>query len=254
MLLISIFGNSAVMWILLAGFLTLCIADLFKRHLLSNKAVYCATMLLAPAAALAAVTAPIYSLTDGSSAVKIVLSFIGGILLILTVGAVYVRGHISPVDKNEYGSNAGLAAVVRLIIVGEIGTALYGVLFIIGCADLFNMLGSAEIAFGLPELICMLYLLLIPIFNLIFILGLIIGYGDVLLLGAAIAAFVCLLAVMPIFANALTINGCIRYILTTDKTKGKKVLFIILSLIPVFNIVYGIICLADISKRLKSNY
>lgn len=254
MFLISIFGNAVVMWLLLAVFLTLCIADLFKRHLLSNQIVYYVTMLLAPAAALAAVTVPIYSLFSGSSAVKIVFSFLGGILLLLTVGAVYVRGHIAPVDKNEYGSNAGLAAVVRLIIAGDIGTALYGLLFIVGFVYIIRMIGTAVEEFGYAELLCFVYLLFIPIFNLLIILGILLQYGNVIAAGAATIAFVCILAFAPLFANALTINGCIRYILTTDKTKGKKILFIILSLIPVFNIVYGIICLADISKKLRTDY
>lgn len=253
-----------VLLLIYAGF---AIADLFKRHLLSNVVVYWITMLLAPFAAAAAVAVPVIellaALSNDEEQVnwgKIILLFIGGGALLLLVAAVYIRGHIAPLNKasEKYGNNKKYFAAKRLIKVGYAGMLLYAVPFIIMSCVMIAFISTGTVAFsyifisaveeygiiGIVYFIIMiLAMFLIPIVNLVVICMLI-------FLGIQTTAWG-ITAAAVLLVNILIANGCIRYILTTDKTKLKKALWIFLSIIPAFNLVYGIICLTKINKCLK---
>lgn len=234
------------MWILLAVLLVLCIADLFKRHLLSNTAVYSVTMLLVPLS-LAAAVAAFFASLGGTSIGKIIFSIIGCLALLAVAATVYVRGNIFPVDKNKIERSPILT---RLLCTPQESLLLWDLR---KCylrhtpadkrgGDTYacrsgGLLGSNIV---LPV---MLLLLLVPFVNIIVICFFLVIGAEFVILG--VTAFMTLLPVIMIA------NGCIRYILTTDKTKGKKVLWILLSLIPAFNFVYGIWCIVKINKKLE---
>lgn len=238
------------MWILLAVLLVLCIADLFKRHLLSNTAVYSVTMLLVPLS-LAAAVAAFFTSLGGTSIGKIIFSIIGCLALLAVAATVYVRGNIFPVDKNRierspYLDTVALYSARKLIAVGLAGNVIYGILLLISAAEILMLVGLAVSSGAILFLPVMLLLLLVPFVNIIVICFFLVIGAEFVILG--VTAFMTLLPVIMIA------NGCIRYILTTDKTKGKKVLWILLSLIPAFNFVYGIWCIVKINKSLKGSY
>lgn len=238
------------MWILLAVLMAVCIADLFKRHLLSNTAVYSVTMLLTPLALVAAIGA-IFASLGGTSIGKIIFSIIGCLALLAVAATVYVRGNIFPVDKNKIERSPHLDTIAlysarKLIAVGLAGNVLYGILLLISAAEIIMLVGLAVSSGAILFLPVMLLLLLVPFVNIIVICFFLVIGAEFVVLG--VTAFMTLLPVIMIA------NGCIRYILTTDKTKGKKVLWILLSLIPVFNFVYGIWCIVRINKSLKGSY
>lgn len=259
--LMTIFCSGAALVIFLALYLALAFADLFKRHLLSNGTVYYLTMFLAPAAVFSAVGTPVCALIYRESTAKIIFAFIGGTALLLVSAAVYIRGHILPIDKVQprYEGSAAVSSAWRLIAAGLAGTLVYGVLTILNIGKFLEMIMSGVPELGLssqeiiPTLFILAVLMLVPFYNLLIILGLLIEYSSYLLIGAGVFVVITAFAVMTLLADFLVLNGCIRYILSTDKTKGKKVLFIILSIIPVFNIVYGFICLSNIAKKLKNS-
>lgn len=242
----------AVMTIFLVIFLAAAIADLFRRHLLSNAVVYTASMLLIPIAALTAVGTPIFALMDDVTVGREILLIAESLALLAVCLTLYIRGHVSPIDKTseKYSGSIRFYAAKRLISVGIAGNCLYGVLLIESIAEVTSLavLGGLSISqmpiSDLPLLpVILIALLITPIFNVIFIFILIIIGAEFVWLGAT--------ALMTLIPVLLIANGCIRYILTTDMTKGKKALWIFLSLIPAFNFVYGIKCLMKINKRLK---
>ena len=248
-----------LMAVLLLVYAGLAAADLFKRHLLSNPVVYWATILLAPVAALTAIIVPITELlnklgNEKTSWGKIILAFIGGAALLLLAAVVYIRGHIAPIDKasEKYESNKNYFAAKRLISVGIAGNILYGIFLAVSfieVSSLIFLVGDAVLSSGMSvkDMVILpfflIFLLFVPIANVIVIFIFIFAASEFVTLG--VTAFMTLMFVI------LIANGCIRYILTTDMTKGKKALWIFLSLIPAFNFVYGIICLTKINKRLK---
>lgn len=250
-----------LMTILLLIYAVLAIADLFKRHLLSNTVIYWITMLLAPLAAASAVAAPIAELLSETSNEKmnwgkIILFFIGGAALLLLAAAVYIRGHIAPLNKasENYGNNKKYFAAKRLIKVGCAGTLIYAVPFIVmsyeiimfmltGAAAFANVIVNGGIGEAVLLLLILPLLLFMPIANVVIIF-------IICFLGIEFTVWG-ITAIAVLLADILISNGCIRYILTTDMTKGKKALWIFLSLIPVFNFVYGIKCLKKINSRLK---
>ncbi|MDE6133759.1 MAG: hypothetical protein K2G04_10375, partial [Oscillospiraceae bacterium] len=59
--------------------------------------------------------------------------------------------------------------------------------------------------------------------------------------------FICVL--MSAAAGALVTNGCIRYILNSDRAEKNKKWYILLTFIPIINVIYGVICLKKISKK-----
>lgn len=248
-----LFTPAAVTFFLVL-FLAFAFADIFKRHLLSNAVVYTASMLIIPTAALSAIGAPVYAFFEGASVGKGILLIIESTVLLLVCLVIYIRGHISPIDKTleKYLGETRLYAAKRLISVGIAGNILYGIFLAVSFIEVSVMIflvGDSIVSSGMTLVdiillpLFLLFLLMVPIANVIVIFLLMFAAAEFLTLG--VTAFMTLIPVL------LIANGCIRYILTTDKTKGKKALWIFLSLIPVFNFVYGIICLKKINTRLK---
>lgn len=262
-IIFSGFFSWQLMTILLSVYAVLAVADLFKRHLLSNSVVYWITMLLAPFAALTSIAVPLNVLLvelnkEEMNWIKVILTFIGGLALLLFTAAVYIRGHIAPLNKasEKYGDNRKYFAAKRLIKVGCTGTLIYAVPFtVMSCVILGYMSVGAFVFADVIEsngLIGIVYLIvmiiaifLIPIVNLVAICMLFFLGIEFMLWGITAAAV--------LLADILIANGCIRYILTTDRTKGQKALWIFLSFIPVFNFWYGIYCIVKINKSLKEN-
>ncbi len=227
--LVSIFSHSWIMTLLIIFYAAVVAADLFKRRLLSKPGMYEVTMLLSPFAALTAVGTPIAAaFTKGIASALLTLVF-GAVLMILAA-AVYIRGHIVPADK----SAGRFSAAKRLIVVGAVGTAVYGVLTVVLAYHVTSALGMADSSLfdWISLLFTLAVVLLIPIFNVI-------ALGAIITLAAEFAA-VCAVALLALLMSLLTANGCIRYIITADMTKGQKALRIILSLIPIVNIFIGI--------------
>ena len=252
------------MTVLLAFYTVLAVADLFKRHLLSNTFVYWITMLLAPFAAMTSIAVPVNALIsilneEETNWGKIVLTCIGGAALLLIAAVVYVRGHIAPLNKvsEKYGDNKKYFAAKRLIKVGCTGSLIYAVPFIIMSVEMLSYIAVGTFIFadaveanGISGIFALAVLLvlafLIPIVNIFAICAL-------FFLGVEFSVWG-ITAIAVLLMSILITNGCIRYILTTDKTKLKKAGWILLSLIPVYNFVYGIYCITKINKNLKSNY
>lgn len=239
--------SAKIMWILFSALMVICVADLFKRHLLSNTAVYAVTMLLVPLSLVAAVGAFFASL-GGTSIGKIIFAILGCLGLFAVAATVYVRGNIFPVDKSiiersPYLDTAALYSARKLIAVGMAGNVIYGILLLISAAEILMFVGLAVSSGAILFLPVLLLFLLVPFVNIFVILIFLVIGAEFVVLG--VTAFMTLLPVIMIA------NGCIRYILTTDKTKGKKALWIFLSLIPVFNFGYGIYCISKINKSLN---
>ena len=261
--MLSVLLTWKIMALMLLVYVAFVIADLFKRHFLSRGAVYTITMLLAPIASLVAVGTPAVPLlgvwaSDGNKGLfRALVILAGSVLLFLLSAVIYIRGHIAPIDKtaDKYGDQQKLFAVRRLIKVGYAGTLLYGLIMIaFAVEDLLIIYGMYKVvgtSVTKPEdlifiLLFLAALLVVPCFNII-------GFIIVFIIGTEFAALG-VSAFMAFLLNMLVANGCIRYILTTDKTKGKKAIFILLSLMPAFNIIYGFKCLRKISQELKTVY
>lgn len=246
-------GTPIIFFFVMLGLL---IADLFKPHLLSKPAVYAVSMLIVPLAAVSAVVLPVVSIIGGTSFWLDLIIF-GSISFVLLIASavIYIRGHVKPVIKEDFADNEDrfrLCASKRLISVGIAGNILYGVFLAISFIEVSAMIflvGDSLLSSGMTVTsmillpFFLLLLLMVPVANLVVVFMLIIAAAEFVTLG--ITAFMTLLFVL------LIANGCIRYILTTDMTKGKKALRIFLSLIPAVNLVYGIRCLIKINKRLK---
>ncbi len=243
--------------VFLCVMLGLLIADLFKRHLLSRSAVYAVSMLVVPMAMISAVGAPIVSFISSETSFFVNLVVFGniGLALMIASAVIYIRGHVKPVIKADFADDTEryrLCASKRLISVGIAGNILYGIFLAVSFVEvsaILYLVGDSVVSsgMGVKEMVILpfflLFLLLVPIANIIVIFLLMLAAAEFVTLGIT--------ALMTMLFVLLIANGCIRYILTTDKTKGKKALWIFLSLIPAFNFIYGISCLAKINKRLK---
>lgn len=236
-------------WVMLALILIYAgfsVTEIFRRHLLSKGAVFYVTMFLAPAAAYSSIAAPLwFAMTDNSDLEK-VLYFIGGIVLFLLSAFVYIRGHIFPTEKNfDYGGQEKLIGARRLITVGALSALLYWIFSIIQLVIALNWVtalgdGPVEI---LKNFGALLIGLIIPFVN-IFIIIYFIMLGTQFLIWAAILF-------MAFLQSLLVTNGCIRYILTEDRSRLQKALFIILALVPGVNIIMGIRYSVQISRIFK---
>lgn len=246
-------------------FSLIVILDMFvRRHLLSHSVIYTITMLTAPIAALVAVGTPIspflgaLALSDNKKFIKAVVILAGSVLLFLLALIIYIRGHISPIDKTseKFSSRPELFAARRLIKTGYAGTFIYGLItLVLAIENILIFVGVYKVTQEITEenpVDGVSTLLLIPL--LLFGLLMFLNIFALMIFFFIGTEFVALgiAAVVTFLLNLLIVNGCIRYILTTDKTKGRKAIFIILSFIPAFNIVYGFICLRKISQELKN--
>ena len=250
MLLAEIMTNLVItitaLIVLLLFFVGTAVCDIFKRHLLSKGAVYHITMLLAPLAAFAAVGVPLmFVLTQNPTWAK-VLVFLGGIVLFIMTAVIYVRGNIFPTDKSsDYGGQTKLVGARRLIVLGTAGTVIYGVFTVIELVETINLiiiLGDDPEKF-FNHLLFLVVALLIPLINLMVLIYLIILGSQFLVFAAGV--------IMTMLQYVLIANGCIRYILTENRSKGEKALYIILALVPGVNIIMGIRYSVQISRILK---
>ena len=216
MIVFDLYCECAV-WIALV-LAVLVAAGIFKRNFLSRHLVYHITMLLS---IFFMNNAALVILLDGMNAEwYVIASYIVNILSL----AIYIRGHISPIyfDLDEkYRGYKPLYTAKRLIFTGFLGVCLYTFLSV--CVYCYSLFLEAENQYY--------------------------EHHPCDQSGIEYGIMFIMLVIMSVFAGLLITNGCIRYILTTDKTKGKKVLFIILTFIPIFNVVYGVMCLKKISKK-----
>lgn len=250
MFLAQIMTNSVItitaLIVLLLIFVGFAVCDIFKRHLLSRGAVLYITMLLVPLAAFAAVGVPLMFVLTQSPAWAKVLVFLGGILLFLISAVIYVRGNVFPTDKSsDYGGQAKLIGARRLIVLGGAGTVLYGVFTIVELVETINLVmiwGDNPEEF-FDHLLLLLIALLIPLMNLIVLIYLIILGSQFLAFAAGV--------IMTFLQYVLIANGCIRYILTENRSKAEKALFILLALVPGVNIFMGMRYFVQISRILR---
>ncbi len=237
-------------WVML-GFIVFyggfAVADIFRRHLLSKGAVYYVTMLLAPASLYSSVAAPTWGIMQYDEGWKIVLHVAAGIILFVLTAVVYIRGHIFPTEKNlNYNGQEKLVGAKRLIIIGIPSTIIYFAFSIVQLVIAINWLmdlgdGPIEVVKNLGV---MLVGLLIPLINIIIIIMFI-------LIGTQFVIWAAMLF-MAFMQCLLISNGCIRYILTENKSKAQKALFIFLAIIPGVNFILGIRYLIIISNILKT--
>ncbi len=206
------FYRECAVWIALALAVTAAIG-LFKRNFLSRPVVYHITMLLS----IFLMNNAVFVICGGTNVMSYLIA--SHIINILSL-VIYIRGHIFPIYldlEEKYIGYKPLYAAKRLIFTGLLGVCLYT--FLSACVFCYALLLENDYEYGE-------------------------NYAGLIVFVTFIS---CIL--MAVLAGLLITNGCIRYILTTDKIKGKKVLFIILMFIPIFNVVYGVICFKKISKR-----
>lgn len=239
--LLLILSSRLTLAVFVIAYMALVIADLFKRHLLSNGFVYYLTVLFSPIAAISAVLALIDATLGGDRKfADMFFTLAGAVILIILTITIYIRAHIKPVDKTarrfEYASpgQIGISSAKRLIGTGTVGLVIFGfiAIYILVIAIEYIIL----LASVLPFVIVAIVLLFVPGINIFaaFVLFCVaVASGAVLgVTGVALT--------MAMLMSFLVTNGCIRYILTTNKTKGQKALFIFLSFIPIYNVIYGI--------------
>ena len=206
------FYRECAVWIavVLAVLVTI---EFFKRDFLTLPGVYHITMLFS----IFSMNNAAFVILDYTNVMSyLIASYVINILSLL----IYIRGHIFPIyfDLDEkYRDYKPLYAAKRLIFTGFLGVCLYT--FLSACVLCYAFLMESDSEHGE-------------------------NYAGLIIFATFIFCIF-----MTVLAGLLITNGCIRYILTTDKTKGKKALFIILSFVPIFNVVYGVICLKKISKK-----
>lgn len=206
------FYREFAVWIALA-LAVLIIIGIFKHGFLSRPVVYHITVLFS----IFLMNNAVLVISGNTNVMSYLIA--SHIINILSL-VIYIRGHIFPICfdlEEKYSGYKPLYAAKRLIFTGVLGVCLYTLLAAcVFCYALFleNDYEHAENYAGLIIFVTFIFCIL-----------------------------------MAALAGLLITNGCIRYILTTDKTKGKKVLYIILMFIPIFNFVYGVICLKRISKK-----
>lgn len=248
----------AAILIIFAVYAALIIADIIKRGLLSRLVIWSGFMLTAPIAAAYCVYAICIGVlfvggdlisvnfsNTGKAVVAILLSF--AILILMAV--IYIRGHVKPIDKNSPllqncdDKRLRFIGARRLVITGSIGTVIYFAITVVMLYFICDLLWTGNIIDTIKTQIIILILLLVPVINILVMIY-------YFFMGTYMVA-VAFVGIMALLELALVINGCIRFTAASDKTKGMKALWIFLSFIPFFNIVYGIYCIAKTSKELK---
>ena len=236
-----ILSSRITLAVFVALYLAVVIADLFKRHLLSRGFVYYPTVLLSPFAAISAVLSLIDATLGGERKfADVFFTLAGAVILMILAITVYIRAHIKPVDKTSPGlkyadpEQINLSSAKRLMGTGAVGMAIFGfiaIYILVIAIEYITLLASV-----LPFVIVAIVLLFVPgvnIFAALVLFWVAVVSGAVLgVAGTAVG--------ITMLMSFLVTNGCIRYILTTDKTKGQKALFILLSFIPVYNVIYGV--------------
>lgn len=212
------FYRECAVWIAAALAVT-AVIGLFKRNFLSHSVVYPITMLLS----IFFMCNGVLAISSGSNVLSYLIA--SHVIVILSL-AIYIRGHIFPTneDLDIYNVVSELNAAKRLIFTGFLGVCLYTILSVaVYCYSCYYAEHQRQIHYDHFE-----------------------DYGALII---AVTFIFCIFMVAA--AGLLVTNGCIRYILNTDRTEENKKRFILLTFIPIFNVVYGVICLKKISKRVK---
>lgn len=195
------------------------VTDYFKRYFLSLPVVYHITMLLS----IFTVNNSVWVMVNGTNIMwYVAVSHVTNILSLL----VYIRGHILPINEHldKYSAAPELYAAKRLIFTGILGVCLYTILSAgVYCYSLYYAARQRQYGYEHSE-----------------------DYGALII--AAVFIF-CLF--MVALSGFLVTNGCIRYILNTDRTEKNRKWYILLTFIPIINVVYGFTCLNKISKKIK---
>ena len=190
-----------------------------KRNFLSRPVVYHITMLLS----IFFVNNAVFAILGGTNILSHLIA--SHVINILSLG-IYIRGHIFPTneDLSVYSVAAELNAAKRLIFTGLLGVCLYTLLSAaMYCYSCYYAEQQRQRNYEHSE-----------------------DYGALMI---AVMFMFCIF--MVVLAGFLVTNGCIRYILNTDRTDENKKRCILLTFIPIINVVYGVICLIKISKKLK---
>ena len=189
------------------------IIEFFKRDFLTMPVVYHITMLFS----IFLMNNAAFVMSGNTNIMSyLIASYVINILSLL----IYIRGHIFPINfdlEEKYRDYKPLYAAKRLIFTGFLGVCIY--MFLSACVFCYSFFLENDYEYGE-------------------------NYAGLIVMATFI---MCIF--MAVLAGLLMTNGCIRYILTTDWKKGKKALFIILTFIPIFNVVYGVMCLKKISKK-----
>ena len=185
------------------------------------------------------------SLLDGDYLQKItplqVAQFISSGAMAFTSLYLYIRCLIKPIDKSSpklQGYDAvqlKLIGARRFLITGLIMTVLSGIALIIS-----GIFAASSIVLMFMCLI----LAVCPVFSLFAIIA-IIG------LGFSIIEFV-IVIILFLLSYLLLMNGCIRCTVASEKTKGTKIILILLCFIPIAGLIYGVINIKEISGKLKA--
>lgn len=245
----------AAVIIIFAVYLTFLIADLCKRGFLSRLVPWSGFMLTFPAAVFICCCSLFVCFAqliadDGKGWLFKLLCGILAVANLAIILMLYIRGHCKPWDsaaadfKDLPDNEKTFKRARRLIITGAIGSAVYFTVMAVMLIKLFEPFWQGSLIETAKTLLIAVLLIFVPVFGICFLLFYI-GLG-------IMAGFAMSFGFFAFLENLLVANGCIRFVAASDKTKGMKALFIILSLIPAFNIIYGFYCIKT-SRQLKNN-
>lgn len=170
-----------------------------------------------------------------------VTQFISSGVMSVTSLYLYMRCLIKPIDRNSpklqgYDSaQFKLIGARRFLITGLILTVISGIALIIS---------GISAASSIVLMFMCLILAVCPalsIFAIIAIIG----------LGFSIVGFVAVLVIFML-SYLLLLNGCIRCTVASEKTRGTKVILILLCFIPIVGLIYGALSIKEISGKLKT--
>lgn len=185
------------------------------------------------------------SLLDGDYLQKItplqVAQFISSGAMAVTSLYLYFRCLIKPIDKNSaklQGYNSLQLKFIgarRFLITGLILTVISGIALIIS--------GVSAASSVVLMFMCLIFAVCpaLSLFAIIAFIG----------LGFTIVGFVAVL-VFFLLNYQLLMNGCIRYTVASEKTKGTKIILILLSFIPIAGLIYGALGIKEISRKIKT--
>lgn len=170
-----------------------------------------------------------------------ITQFISGGVMAVTSLYLYIRCLIKPIDKKSVklqGYNSlqlKLIGARRFLITGLILTVISGIALIIS--------GVSAASSVVLMFMCLIFAVCpaLSLFAIIAFIG----------LGFSIIGFVAVL-VFFLLNYQLLMNGCIRYTVASEKTKGTKVILILLCFIPIAGLIYGALGIKEISRKIKT--
>ena len=246
----------AAVIIIFAVYLIFLIADLCKRGFLSRLVPWSGFMLTFPAAVCICCCSIFVCFAQllANDGKGWLFKLFCGILAIANLAIIlllYIRGHCKPCDsaapnfKDLPDDVKTFKRARRLIITGAIGSVAYFIIMAVILIKIAEPFWQGSLIETAKTLLIAALLIFVPVFGICFLLFYI-GLG--IMAGIAMS-----FGFFAFLENLLVANGCIRFILASDKTKGMKALWIFLSLIPAFNIIYGFYCIYKTSRQLKNN-